>query len=128
MAGLGDTFRIADRDIDAHLHIVISDPAANPNAIVTANFTSWREDKDQSCVVEAGEHPQISRRSCVDYRRPRLITLAQFERATSLGQITPQPPVSGPLLRRILAGAAESAFIPLGNRQILVDQGLIEGG
>jgi hypothetical protein len=126
MPALGETFRLADPGVDPHLHIIISDPAANPNSIVTANFTSWRVDKDQSCVVEVGEHPQVTRRSCVDYRRERCITLAQFNSAVSSGRVTPQTPVSEALLRRIVAGAALSPFIPLGNRQLLVDQGLID--
>lgn len=126
MPALGDTFRLSNPGVDPHLHIIISDPSVNPNTIVTANFTSWRSDKDQSCIVEIGEHSQITRRSCVDYRRERCITLAQFNGAVTSGRVTPQAPVSKMLLDRILAGAALSRFIPLGNRQVLVDQGLID--
>lgn len=127
MPALGDTFRLANPGVDPHLHVIISDPSANPNTIVTANFTSWRADKDQSCIVQAGEHAQVTRRSCIDYRRERCITLVQFNSAVASGSLTPQAPVSRELLSRILAGAAESSLIPLGNRQVLVDQGLIDG-
>ena len=66
MAVLGETFFLANRDIDSHLQVIISDPAASPDSIVTANFTSWRADKDQSCIVEPGEHHYVTRRSCID--------------------------------------------------------------
>lgn len=126
MAKLGDTFRLANRDIDSHLFIIISDPALDPDRFVTANFTSWRADKDQSCIVEIGEHRFIKVRSCVDYRRDRLITLAQYQRFLSSSQLSPHDPVSEDLLLRILDGAKISPHLPLGNRKVLFDQGLID--
>ena len=41
------------------------------------------------------------------------------------GDLVRHGPVSADLLRRILAGAAVSPYIPLGNREILAKQGLI---
>ncbi len=76
MARLGDTFLL--RGIDDHLIIIISEPGRDPNRIVTANFTSWRADKDQSCIVAAGEHRFVKKRSCLDYRRDKLVTLLQY--------------------------------------------------
>jgi hypothetical protein len=126
MAALGDTFRLASPRIDGHLHIIISDPIRNPGSIVTANFTTWYPDKDQSCIVEIGEHRQVTKRSCVDYRRERCRTMAQYDHAVATGLLVQHGPVGGALLGRILAGAGVSHLIPLGNRQILVDQGLID--
>jgi len=126
VAKLGDTFFLANPKIERHLYIIISDPAQDSNRIVTANFTSWRADKDQSCIVEASEHRFLTHRSCVDYRRDKLITLADYERCLHSGDLVPHDPVSGDLLKRILDGAAMSPFLPLGNRQILVEQGLID--
>jgi hypothetical protein len=128
MASLGDTFRLADRDTSAHLHIMISDPVKDPDHIVTVNFTSWQAHKDQSCVVEKGEHRSISKRSCVHYRKttPHLITLAQYEQFVATRQLIPDDPVSPDLLQRVLQGAAMSRFLALGSRQILVNQGLID--
>jgi len=76
MAKLGDTFLLTDPQVNNHLFIIISNPAQDPNRIVMANFTSWRADKDQSCLVEVDEHPFVTVQSCVDYRRDKLITLA----------------------------------------------------
>lgn len=125
MARIGDTFRLHNNDIDNHLHIIISDPSLNTN-LVTANFTSWRIDKDQSCIIEVGEHSFIRNRSCVDYRRENLISLVDYERFLKSGDLVSHEPVSTELLKRILCGAEISPFITFGNRQILVDQGLID--
>jgi hypothetical protein len=126
MAKQGDTFILANRGIDTHLFVIISDPGLDKGRIVLANFTTWRPDKDQSCVVEAGEHPFVRTRSCIDYRRDRLITLSQYEGFLADGRLISRGPVSQGLLTRILKGAAISPFIPLANRQILVEQGFID--
>lgn len=128
MAEIGDTFQLSNRStiIDIHLHIIISDPTQNPNQIVTANFTKWRADKDQSCIVEVGEHPFIRVRSCVDYRRNKLIPLNLYEQCLMSGDLVSHDPIRGDLLKRIIYGAGISPFISFGSRQILVDQGLID--
>ncbi len=126
MVQLGGTFRLRNAGIDSHLHIVISDPSLNPRRIVTANFTTWRPGKDQSCIASPGDHPFLIVESCVDYRRDILISLDQYERCLKSGDIVPHEPVSETLLKRILDGASISPFIPLGNRAILSEQGLID--
>ena len=126
MAKIGDTFKLANPSIDDHLHIIISDPAQNPNQIVTANFTKWRDDKDQSCIVEIGEHRFIKVRTCVYYGEDRLITLVQYEGFLRSGDLVSDEPIRGDLLKRIIYGAGISPYISFGSRQILVDQGLID--
>lgn len=125
MASLGDTFLLANDKINSHLFIIISDPGQDAARIVTVSMTSWRADKDQSCIVEPDEHRFVKRKSCIHYAQDRLISLVQYEACLKTGDILPHDPLSDKLLDRILDGAAISPFIPLGNRQILVDQGLI---
>lgn len=126
LAKIGDTFLLAKSHINDHLLIIISDPEQDPDQIVTANFTSWRADKDQRCIVLPGDHSLVTHRSCVHYAEDRLIELTQYEQFLASGAIVAHDPVNHELLNRILDGAAVSEFIPLGNRQILVEQGLID--
>jgi len=126
LAKIGDTFLLAKSGINDHLFIIISDPEQDPDRIVTANFTSWRADKDQSCIVLPGDHRFVTRRSCVHYAEDRLIELTRYQQFLASGAIAVHDPVNDELLNRILDGAAVSKFIPLGNRQILVEQGLID--
>jgi len=125
MANPGDTFLLTKRDINSHLFVIISDPNQDANQIVTVNVTSWREDKDQSCIIEASEHRFITHRSCIYYGEDRLITLSQYKMFLAMGHLESHDPINNQLLKRILDGAAISPHMPLRNRQILVDQGLI---
>jgi hypothetical protein len=126
MPNLGDTFLLADPAVNSHLFVILSDPAQDPARIVIASLTSWRADKDPSCTAEPGEHRFVRRRSCVHYSEDRLITTSQYDRFLAAGSIVPQDPLSEPLLNRLLDGAAVSPYLPLGSRQILVEQGLID--
>ena len=112
MVQRGDTFQLKNASIDSHLHIIISDPSLNPYRIVTVNFTSWRADKDHSCIVESNEHPFITHRSCIDYRREQLISLAVYEQVLESGDLIPYDPVSETLLKRILTGEMNVVTCP----------------
>lgn len=125
MANLGDTFLLAERKINSHFYIIISDPNQNSEQVVLVNFTSWGPQKDQSCIVEVAAHPYVTRRSCVRYGNEHF-KLAQYEQFLNSGRLLRQDPVNSDLLRRILVGAAVSPFLSLGNRQILVEQRLID--
>jgi len=124
MAAIGDTFLLVNSRINEHCFVVISDPRKNPDQIVTVNFTSYDVKKDQSCIVERDEHPFVKHRTCIYYRN-NLLRLVNYNRFLASGDIVPHAPVDQTLLRRILDGAAVSSFIPLENRKILVEQGLI---
>lgn len=126
MAALGDTFLLYNLEINNHLFVIISDPEQDPHRIATVNFTTWRADKDQSCVVDIGEHSFLTHRSCIHYDEDRLFPLDQYNSFLESGHIIPHEPVSKHLLGRILAGAKVSPHIPFGKRQILIEQGLIE--
>ncbi|MFP4381618.1 MAG: hypothetical protein ACLFUS_14045 [Candidatus Sumerlaeia bacterium] len=123
MVNIGDTFLIDA--LGSHLFIIISDPQQDPENIVLANFTSWESRKDQSCIVEATEHPFLSHKSCIYYRERRTLSIKQFEASVKIGAIIPKEAVSPELLNRIHKGASVSPFLPLNSKKILEDQGLI---
>lgn len=64
---LGDTFRFEDSSEDSgHLFVVISDPQRQPDKVLVTSVTTFHERvPDKSCAIEAGEHPQVQRRSCM---------------------------------------------------------------
>ena len=47
----GDTFYLAKRQLEEHLWFVLSDPAINQEVVIIANFTTWKEYKDQACTT-----------------------------------------------------------------------------
>jgi hypothetical protein len=125
MPKLGDTFFLADSNVDSHPFVIISDPQRTPYLVVLANFTSWRKDKDQSCVVQRGEHPTVTKTSCTSYHRDRHVTATDYDRLVQAGHLIPNVPVSQDLLQRILSGAAKTDDIPGCSKSVLKAQGLI---
>jgi len=112
---------------DDHLWVVISDPLIDADqAVVIVSFTSYREDKDQTCILQPGEHPFIRKRTIVYYEDAREVPNAHLEGLAATGMLVRQDDVAPQLLAKIRQGAAESKRIPLGCRKILAEQGLIE--
>lgn len=123
----GDTFLIEEpgTSYDSHLWMLISDPEAD-HFVILVNFTTWRPDKDQACIVEPGEHSYISRTTCVNYAKARQVSSAALQQLLDKQLIKNLQPLSGNLLEKVRRGAGESKEIELGVWQILLDQGIVE--
>jgi hypothetical protein len=95
----GDTLIIDEPGtrLDSHLWVVISDPAENPEEIVLVNFTTYRADKDQACIVERGDHPFISRRTCIEYRGAKTASARELQTLLDSGQISSHKPARAPI-------------------------------
>lgn len=128
MVVLGDTFIIPSLGEGgiSYLCIVLSDPTRNREKLVIVNFTRWDEGKDDSCVIEAEEHPWLKHTSCIDYRGlPFDLSAQDLEQRLEAGDFKGDQPVSKDLLAKILAGAADTRFMAMERQVILVEQGLI---
>jgi hypothetical protein len=122
----GDTFLIELPGTSriSHLWILISDPTQSPECILV-NLTSWREDKDPSCVLEAGDHSFIQHRTCVNFAAAKRVPIAWLEAAVQKGSAIPHQPAHA-VLDRILEAIPNSRSIPLAIAQFLADQGMID--
>jgi hypothetical protein len=89
------------------------------------NLTTWREDKDQSCVLEQGDHPYIVHRTCVNFIDAKQIKISALQVGIQKGKIIPHAPASSALLDRILE-AIPNSRMPLGIAQFLANQGMID--
>jgi len=105
----GDTFLVASPETtyDSHLWIVINDPNVNGDCVIV-NFTSWRQDKDQACVLELGDHPYIRRKTCVNYKDAKHMDQTKLDTLVASKGLKRHDPVSQPLLQRIREGVYES--------------------
>ena len=121
----GDAFLLADRGIDPHLWFVLSDPSLDPRHVVIVSFTSWAPYKDQSCVVDQGDHPWIKHKTCVYFRGAQVVSNDILDRQVAAGVLVPQPPLGQALLDRIRAASGQSKGMKGGPYQILEDQGLV---
>jgi len=121
----GDTILVdaPGTSYDSHLWMVISDPERDDRCLIV-NFTSWRADEDQACVVEVGEHSYIQHKTCVKFRGAKLVAIAKLEECLRSGQLVPHVPLSASLLAKIRAAVPDSR-ISLEHAQLLIDQGLV---
>ena len=80
----GDTFFLGDKAADRHLWVIISDPTIDPDRVLFVSMTSFDVTKEDVCLVEPGEHPFVSHKTCIAYWNARdasLDVLAQLRKA-----------------------------------------------
>ena len=93
-----------------HLHIVVTDPEDDDaQAVALANFTGHEDNKDQTCVVDVGEHPRVTKKTVVAYKYAFILRLAEQE--DFVRRSTKREDVSPELLAKIQEGT-DSDFIP----------------
>ena len=123
----GDTYIRAGKHVaaDPHLWIIISDPRQDKSHLVAVNATSQRSDKDQSCVIHAGEHSVITKESVILYAGARIVTESQLLAAVSAKLLKLKSATSPALLKKIRDGAAVTNMLPLAAKRTLQSQGII---
>ena len=122
----GETFYLPDKAADGHLWIVISDPAKDSDRVLLVSMTTYDVDKEDVCLIEAGEHPKVKHKTCICYKPARATSLANLNRLRDSGYIEMQEPVSADLLQRIRRGAALSRRIELEHLELMEEQELLD--
>jgi hypothetical protein len=119
----GETFR---RGYGHHFWVVVSDPESDPEHVLIVNVTSDRGfGTDAACLLNPGDHAFVKHASYLRYSDSKIVSVSALNRQLAAGQIILEEAVSEAVLARIRHGAAVSDFIPLENRQLLEDQGLL---
>lgn len=77
MLNPGDTFLPKPNQIE-HLWIVLTPPREDGTA-VCVNVTSWKFDRDDTVILEPGDHPFITKKSVVHYEDARFMNLEWIE-------------------------------------------------
>ena len=122
----GDTFYLPDKAADGHLWIVISDPAKNPDRVLLVSMTSYDVDKEDVCLIDAGEHPKVKHKTCICYKPARATSLENLRRLRDTGYLAMQEPVSAELLQRIRRGVSLSRRIDLEHIELMEEQELLD--
>jgi len=101
----GDTFHLADF-AGGHINFVLEVFA--DGSVITCNFTDCTNYCDKTCVVEAGEHPNITKKSVVNFPKAHHCEAGvPMEALARLIQSYKQP-LSPALLARIRQAALDS--------------------
>ena len=111
----GDTFLMPAPGISnrtPHLWIVLTDPAEEDPTVVIVSITTLRHGADQTMILGKGEHPFITRASCVFYADALLVDVRELDSKAKLGHIQMREPCSAQTLANVRAGILASDFTP----------------
>jgi hypothetical protein len=122
----GDTIVIPEpgASYDSHCWMVISDPTQGDECVIV-NFTSWRADKDQACVVETGEHAYIVHKTLVNFKEAKRIPIHSLEILIASKHLKSHDRLSPELLNKIRAAVPQSRM-NWECVELLADQSLID--
>ncbi len=90
------------------------------------SVTTYETYKEDACLLDAGDHPRITHKSCAFYSETRMTTLAMLHALRDRGLLSLQPPFAKPVLARIRDGVSLSKQIKAKYIEILLEQGAIE--
>lgn len=122
----GDTFITTKKGekVDSHLWLVVSDPDAE-NRVVTVTLTTYRSGKERACVLNRGDHSFVAHETVVSYENAQIVDCGALDSMVHHGFMRPHDPLSPALLARVRKGAWESEDLPIGAREMLLEQGVI---
>jgi hypothetical protein len=111
---------------DKHFWVVLSDPAKDKDRVLVVNWTTHADYKEQTCILEPGEHRCLTRRCCVYYTGASIEKLDSLQYAELCNNITVfNEPLAAEILQRIRDGAAKSDNILKAGPTLLREQGFI---
>lgn len=90
------------------------------------SITTYEPHKESVCLLEAGDHPRITHKSCAHYQETRMTTLENLRALNVRGDLSLQPPVSPDILARMRDGVSRSRMIRAKIIDILLEQDVIE--
>ena len=111
MASPGDTFILRGGwQRSPHLWVLLWGPSGPAEAFLAVSFTTLQPHKDQTCIVQAGEHPFVQHPTCVMYSDTRRITQEKLDAAIASRAAVVMDPLSPELLERVRAGLFVSGY------------------
>jgi hypothetical protein len=108
----GDTYLISFEHVPTpHLWILAAGPFAD-GQVVLVSITTLRRGKDQTVVLQPGDHPFVQHPSCVFYQDAMIVQAARLEEWIAGEIATPLAPCSAKLLKLVCDGFGASEFTP----------------
>ena len=97
-----------DRQIE-HLWVVATNPDEN-ELVAVVNITTLRGAKDQTVVLQRGEHLFIKHDSCVNYSRAEIFEVEKLQEHFVSGRAKLQSDMTPSLTALVLGGFTASPF------------------
>ena len=89
-------------------------------------MTTYENYKEDVCLLDVGDHPNISHKTCIAYNEARMTTLESLTRLGDGGHLNIQAPVSEDVLSQIRAGVSRSTKIHYKYIEVLLTQEVVE--
>lgn len=124
----GDAFLVPSGPSGSHLFIVLNDPDDFSNfgygkhlCVVSVNFSSVGAQTkfDQSCIVQTGDHPFITRESYAYYQGLRMDRASDIKKHIDSGAWQLKEKVSQELLDKLREGLQTSTYASREFKKIL---------
>lgn len=94
-----------------HLRIVVSDVDNHNNQIVVSVTTLKFESQDKSCIIYAGEHEFIDKKSIIDFKRTKIMSSTDILNGVLKGLLIKKEDISEHLLIRIQNALKQSRYV-----------------
>lgn len=94
-----------------HLYFILTEPNKD-NRVLLVNITTHRFGKDETCILNVGDHPFIRHKSVVEYSEAIEPKLTQIEKLLETGYSNTPASASDDLLERMQDGARKSPALP----------------
>lgn len=96
-----------------HLYFVISNPDIDNNVLVV-NMTTFKDTgrEDLSCILDVGEHPEITNKSYIRYDKAVELGTSKIIELAMKKIIILKKDLDPTVLKRIQEGAKESSALP----------------
>lgn len=108
----GDTyFDSSNSSSTRHLYFILAVDSTLVSVAVV-NTTSNQSNKEQTCIIESGEHPAITKESIVFFKESRILKYDMLLEDIEKKIIQKSEKASPALLRKIISASLVSKFIP----------------
>lgn len=91
-----------------HLHIICSDPDADDLVVIVGISTYTNDLCDQTCVLQAHEHPWLRHKSFVLYRKAEVVSASALQDRIDANEVLERDDVNPQTFLRIRNGICNS--------------------
>jgi hypothetical protein len=103
----GTVVKLRATGIDTHLWFVVSEPHPETHRVLAFNLTKVKNYPTSRCILEPGEHSQITLVSAVRYFSPKIWDIVMLQNLINNGTIEQFENASEAVIQKIIAGAYE---------------------
>lgn len=91
-----------------HLWVAVTDPDPQTGEVVIANITTQAPGRDQTCILNPGDHPFLKHESVMNYAEAMIPTEESVERAARGRVVQWDVPLAPAVLSRVQLGCIAS--------------------